>query len=390
MSGAAAPSHTSASASPSNAGSSPAGSTSSRRTEAPSAPARAATASPSSPAPATTTAAPASRPSRSTYAGAVPLRRDRSARRISRSRRTTPRRPTLSSSAYRPRIWAKISLATCCCCSRRRVLDPVEDDRIAVADGHLRELEPLPVAHLGGAVDRHRHDRRAGHQRQPPDPALGLLGQLAGARAPALAVHRHRAATLEDPGRRDERVLVLVAAPHREHAAVRVDPLERAREQLRLGHEPHLAPDRDAEEEVVHEREVVRRQDDRPRAGHLVRRQAARAEEHPRVQRREDADGLVDPVRLARPRALVEAVEVLLRARVLVDLRLHPGEVLLRFGRLLLGHLRIDPTRAHPSPIPASARARGASRRAASRARPRTSRARSAPARRRSAGPGRA
>ena len=42
-----------------------------------------------------------------------------------------------------------------------------------------------------------------------------------------------------------------------------------------------------------------------------------------RVERREHAHELVDPVGLARARALVEPVEVLLRARVLVDLLLH-------------------------------------------------------------------
>ena len=50
---------------------------------------------------------------------------------------------------------------------------------VAVLDRHLRELQPLPVADPRGAVDRDRHDRRAGLERQAPDPALGLLGELA-------------------------------------------------------------------------------------------------------------------------------------------------------------------------------------------------------------------
>ena len=61
-----------------------------------------------------------------------------------------------------------------------------------------------------------------------------------------------------------ERLLVGEAAPHREDAAVRVDLLHRRLEQLRLGHEVDLAPQRHAEEEVIQEREVIRRQDHRP------------------------------------------------------------------------------------------------------------------------------
>src|SRR3954453_14971821 len=53
-------------------------------------------------------------------------------------------------------------------------------ERLAVLDRHLRELQPLPVAALRGAVDRDRHDHRSGLQREPADPALGPVGQLAG------------------------------------------------------------------------------------------------------------------------------------------------------------------------------------------------------------------
>ena len=38
----------------------------------------------------------------------------------------------------------------------------------------LRELQALPVAHVRGAVDRHRDDRRAAQQREPADPAPRL------------------------------------------------------------------------------------------------------------------------------------------------------------------------------------------------------------------------
>src|SRR6266849_5471286 len=57
----------------------------------------------------------------------------------------------------------------------------VEDHRLAELHGHLRKLQPLPVAGLLGAVDGDRHDGRAGLQRDSPDPSLGLLRQLAGA-----------------------------------------------------------------------------------------------------------------------------------------------------------------------------------------------------------------
>ena len=62
-----------------------------------------------------------------------------------------------------------------------------------------------------------------------------------------------------------------------------------------------------------------------PSAGTLSARDAARAEEDPRVQRGHDAHDLVDPVRVARARALVEPIEVLGGTRVLVDLRPSSG-----------------------------------------------------------------
>ena len=167
-----------------------------------------------------------------------------------------------------------------------------------------------------------------GRARSPISPA---------ARPAALAVHRHAAAALEDRGRGDERLLVAVAAPHREHAAVRVDELQRRLEELRLRHERHLPADRRAEEEVVHERGVVRREDHRAARRHELGRDAAHAEQRPRVERGDDAHDLVDEVGLARARALVEAVEELGRARVAVDLRADRRQVA---GALLLGGRR--------------------------------------------------
>src|SRR6185436_20830743 len=51
----------------------------------------------------------------------------------------------------------------------RRVRDLRERERLAVLHQHLRELELLPVAHALGAVDRDRHDRGAGLEREPAD-----------------------------------------------------------------------------------------------------------------------------------------------------------------------------------------------------------------------------
>src|SRR5690242_15761426 len=90
-----------------------------------------------------------------------------------------------------------------------RVLDArLPADRIAEEDRHLRELQPLPVAHLRGAGDRGGHDGRPRLEREPADAALGLLRELAGARAPALAVHDDAAALLEHDARGVEGLLV--------------------------------------------------------------------------------------------------------------------------------------------------------------------------------------
>src|SRR5512132_2629594 len=55
-----------------------------------------------------------------------------------------------------------------------------EGDRLAVLDGHLRELEAPPAADMRRAVDRHRDDRHAGLQRDLADAAL-RLPEIAGA-----------------------------------------------------------------------------------------------------------------------------------------------------------------------------------------------------------------
>src|SRR5205085_12186509 len=75
---------------------------------------------------------------------------------------------------------------------RRRVMDLVPPDRVAVADPDLREAAALPVAHVRRAVDGDGDHRRARLEGEPPDAALGPLGELARARAPAPAVHADR------------------------------------------------------------------------------------------------------------------------------------------------------------------------------------------------------
>ena len=81
----------------------------------------------------------------------------------------------------------------------------------------------------------------------------------------------------------DEGLLVVVAAAHREHAAVAEDVVEDAvAEQLRLGHELDLPPQVDGGEEVVHLAEVVRREDHRAVGGTLLGADRAAAVEEER------------------------------------------------------------------------------------------------------------
>src|SRR3954449_2784173 len=115
-------------------------------------------------------------------------------------------------------------------------------------------------------------------------------------------------------------------APDGEGAAVPEDELDhRVREELRLGHEAHLPPDEDPGEEVVPLAEVVRGEDHGAARRNVLGGDGAQpVEEHAR-RREDDSRQVVDPVRLARAGALVEAVEVLRGAGVLVDLWLEVG-----------------------------------------------------------------
>src|SRR5665213_1372034 len=177
--------------------------------------------------------------------------------------------------------------------------------RLAVLDAHAREPQPLPIANLRRAVDRDRHDRRAAVQHQPPDPGLRLLRQISGPRSAALGIHRHHPTVFEDRLRRDERLVVARPAPHREHAALQVHPLRPSGEQLRFRHEPHLAADEDADQEVVHVGEVVGREDRRAGLGNVLRGDHARAQQSQRVERAEHAHEVVDEARPTHARARV-------------------------------------------------------------------------------------
>ena len=103
-----------------------------------------------------------------------------------------------------------------------RLLHPLELERLAELDRDLRELEALPVAGALGAGDRGGHHGGARLERQPAD-AVAWLAELARARAAGLGVHHHDVAACEHRVGGLERLLVVVAAPHREDAAVVVD-----------------------------------------------------------------------------------------------------------------------------------------------------------------------
>ena len=100
---------------------------------------------------------------------------------------------------------------------------------------------------------------RAGLQRQPPDPALGLA-QGAAADAGALGKDADRAAAFDQQPRRLHRVLVGLATADREGAEAREDPaLPAALEELDLGDVVHRPPPGQgaADREGVEEAAVV-------------------------------------------------------------------------------------------------------------------------------------
>ena len=107
-----------------------------------------------------------------------------------------------------------------------------------------------------------------------PRPGFGWPSSFVRERPPS-RVHQHRAAAVEDRVRGDEGLLVALTAAHRERPAVVDDEVEhRGLEELRLGHELHLAPQQHRHEEVVEEAEVVGRQQHRAALGDVRRRRS--------------------------------------------------------------------------------------------------------------------
>ena len=93
----------------------------------------------------------------------------------SRSERITLRRPCSLEPVYIVRTRSKISRRRPPAGARGSAESSTgKRERLAELDGDLRELEALPVAHARRAVDRDRHDRRAGLQREPADARLAL------------------------------------------------------------------------------------------------------------------------------------------------------------------------------------------------------------------------
>ena len=113
----------------------------------------------------------------------------------------------------------------------RRIGDLLELERLAELDGDLGELQALPVAGALGAGDRGRHHRDARLEGQATEP-VARLAELAAARPARLGVHDDHVAAAENGVGGLEGVLVVVAAPHGEHAAVVVHDLHRPLEEL--------------------------------------------------------------------------------------------------------------------------------------------------------------
>ena len=114
------------------------------------------------------------------------------------------------------------------------------------------------------------HDRRAGLEREPADPALGLA-ERPGPHARALGEDADRAAALEDHASGLHRELVRLAAPDREGAEREQQArLPALLEQLHLGDEPERPAEADADHERVGEAAVVGGEQDRAFGGDVL------------------------------------------------------------------------------------------------------------------------
>jgi len=172
-------------------------------------------------------------------------------------------------------------------------------------------------------VNRDGHDRRAAFESQAAHPRSRLVPDLLGARTTTLGVDHDHSAAREDLPRGLHRLLIVVAAAHGEGAGMLDRPTERAAEELRLRHEADAPAQVHRDEEMVERREVVGRDDHGPRRRHQLAVDRACAIDDLAERHEDQAQQVLDPVRAVLARPAVVLREVLRRAFVEVDLRLH-------------------------------------------------------------------
>jgi hypothetical protein len=166
-----------------------------------------------------------------------------------------------------------------------------------------------------GARERGRHQRGARLECQPTG---APPGRAEGIRVPhpgALGEQREQAVLAQDLASGLERVLVGLAAPHRERSQAHQQAAPPALEQLGLAHEAEVAGGGDGDEERVPERLVVGGDDGRAGRGDVLGTRDQQPEVHPqeghedrpheRVERPRDPLLAGDPVGLAVGHAAV-------------------------------------------------------------------------------------
>ena len=137
-----------------------------------------------------------------------------------------------------------------------------------------------------GADHRHRDDRSAGLERQPPHPSLGLP-QRAGPDPSALREDQDDVPALQDGPGGGHRFLVAGAAVDRERAEGVEDPaLEAVSEQLLLGHVVHRPAGHGGDHERIQEAAVVGGHDHRAAARDVLPADAL----HPEIDVKERLD----------------------------------------------------------------------------------------------------
>ena len=231
------------------------------------------------------------------------------ARRRSRSWRLMPLGPCSCSPTYIRLISFSTASATACCCSR------VKSFRLPNASACRTGLSP---SESGGASSCARGRSRRSRSARSAAPVLSAIRPRPGFADSASLPVRERPPSqyiasappfFEDRFRSDERLLVARSAPDREHAAMAVEQLQRAFEHLRLRHEAHLAPQEAGHQKMIHEREVVWREDDGAATWHVLGRDRADTQQREGIDRGDQPRELVGSVRLVRARALSESAQ---------------------------------------------------------------------------------